>query len=107
MTPRLVGGVDERGTCAPMSAPMSPDDSTSSSPPNIEPSPNPAPPETVGTVLRLRIRQQEILSELGVVALQRVSLQELLDSAVRMAAEGLESEFCKVLEFIPSENRLL
>jgi two-component sensor histidine kinase len=34
-------------------------------------------------------------------------LQELLDSAVRMTAEGLEAELCKVLEYIPSENRLL
>ena len=57
--------------------------------------------------LRQRIRQQEILSELGVAALGRIPLQELLDSAVRMAAEGLEAELCKVLEYIPSENRLL
>jgi two-component sensor histidine kinase len=58
-------------------------------------------------VVQQRIRQQEILAELGVAALQRVPLQELLDSAVRMAAEGLESELCKVLEYIPAENRLM
>jgi two-component sensor histidine kinase len=86
---------------------MSPDESETPSPPNIEPSPNPAPPEPAGSALHQRIRQQEILAELGVVALQRVSLQELLDSAVRMAAEGLGSELCKVLEYIPAENRLL
>ena len=57
--------------------------------------------------LRQRIRQQEILSELGVAALGRIPLQELLDTAVRMAAEGLEAELCKVLEYIPAENRLL
>jgi len=74
---------------------------------NIEQSPNPAPPAPAGHALSQRIRQQEILAELGVAALQRVSLPELLDSAVRMAAEGLESELCKVLEFIPAENRLL
>jgi two-component sensor histidine kinase len=27
--------------------------------------------------------------------------------AVRLAAEGLEAEFCKALEFVPSENRLV
>jgi two-component sensor histidine kinase len=86
---------------------MSADGSEITSPPNIEPSPNPAPPAPAGSVLQQRIRQQEILAELGVAALQRVPLQELLDSAVRMAAEGLESELCKILEYLPAENRLL
>jgi two-component sensor histidine kinase len=58
-------------------------------------------------VLRLRIRQQEILAELGVVALQRTTLRELLDRAVQFAAEGLEAELCKILEFLPEESRLL
>jgi two-component sensor histidine kinase len=75
--------------------------------PNIEPPPKPPPAEPVAAALRLRIRQQEILAELGVAALGRITLQELLDSAVRMAAEGLEAELCKVLEYIPTENRLL
>ncbi len=75
--------------------------------PNIEPPPDPPPAEPAATALRQRIRQQEILAELGVAALGRIPLQELLDSAVRMAAEGLEAELCKVLEYIPAENRLL
>ena len=57
--------------------------------------------------LRLRIRQQEILAELGVTALKGTPLAELLNEAVRLSAKGLEAEFCKVLEYIPSENRLL
>jgi hypothetical protein len=48
-----------------------------------------------------------MLAELGVTALGRIPLQELLDSAVRMADESLEAKLCKVLEYIPSENRLL
>ena len=56
--------------------------------------------------LRLRIRQQEILAELGVTALKGTPLTELLNEAVRLSAKGLEAEFCKVLEYIPSENRL-
>ena len=46
----------------------------------------------------LRIRQQELLAELGVIALQQTPLQELLDCCVRIAAEGLQADFCKVLE---------
>lgn len=75
--------------------------------PNIEPSPNPAPPQSLESTLRLRIRQQEILAELGVMALQRTSLQELLDCSVRMAAEGLESDLCKILECLPGEQRMV
>ena len=75
--------------------------------PNIEASPNPARAAPLEPALQLRIRQQEILAELGVLALQRVSLQELLDSTVRMAAEGLQSELCKILEYIPAEDRML
>jgi two-component sensor histidine kinase len=74
---------------------------------NIEPSPHPQPAEAGAEALRQRIRQQEILAELGVAALGQIPLQELLDNTVRMVAEGLQSEFCKVLEHIPGENRLL
>jgi GAF domain-containing protein len=58
-------------------------------------------------VLRLRIRQQQNLAELGVRALKGATLAELLDDAARLSAAGLEAEFCKVLEYVPSENRLL
>ena len=72
--------------------------------PNIEASPQPAVFESNLTV---RLRQQEILAELGVLSLRGVSFQDLLDAAVRMAAEGLEAQLSKVLEYIPAENRLL
>lgn len=57
--------------------------------------------------LELRIRQQEILSELGVLALQGTAFEKLLSETVRLTAEGLLAEFCKILEHIPGENRLL
>lgn len=57
--------------------------------------------------LRLRIRQQELLAELGVLALQGTKFNELLNHTVRLTAEGLGAEYCKVLEYIPAENRLL
>lgn len=47
---------------------------------------------------RLRIRQQEILSSLGVMALQGATFDELLSSAARLAADGLEADFSKVLQ---------
>jgi len=76
--------------------------------PVVEPSPDDAQPsDAAGRALRLRIRQQEILSELGVFALQGPPLDELLTRTAQLTAEGLEAEFCKVMEFLPSENRLL
>jgi two-component sensor histidine kinase len=57
--------------------------------------------------LRLRIRQQELLAELGVLALQGTKFIDLLNHTARLAAEGLGAEYCKVLEYIPAENRLL
>ena len=54
-----------------------------------------------------RVRQQEILTDLGLLALKGTPLPELLDHTARLTAEGLRAEFCKVLEFIPETNRLL
>jgi len=31
----------------------------------------------------------------------------MINHAARMTAEGLEAEYCKVMEYIPTENRLL
>ena len=50
--------------------------------------------------LHVRIRQQELLAELGVLALQGTSFVEMLNHTVRVTAEGLSAEYCKVLEYI-------
>jgi GAF domain-containing protein len=63
--------------------------------------------DLTGRALRLRIRQQELLAELGVLALQGTSFIEMLNHTARVTAEGLEAEYCKVMEYIPAENRLL
>ena len=73
----------------------------------VEPSPAGEPDDLSSRALRQRIRQQEILAELGVLALQGTSFVGMLDHTVRMTAEGLSAEYCKVLEYMPSENRLL
>jgi len=65
------------------------------------------PEDLTERALRLRIRQQELLAELGVLALQRTSFAEMLNSTARMTAEGLDAEYCKVMEYIPADNRLL
>src|SRR3954471_14643930 len=57
--------------------------------------------------LRLRVRQQQILAELGVLALRGTPFAELLDQTARLAAEGLNAEFGKILEFMPAEQRFL
>ena len=63
--------------------------------------------DLTGQALRLRIRQQELLAELGVLALQGTSFMDMLNHTARITAEGLRAEYCKVLEYIPAENRLL
>jgi hypothetical protein len=47
--------------------------------------------------LRQRIRQQEILAELGVFALRKSPFLDLINQTARLTAEGLEAQFCKVL----------
>ena len=54
--------------------------------------------ELTGRALRLRIRQQELLAELGVLALQGTSFNEMLNHTARVTAEGLGAEYCKVMD---------
>src|SRR5688572_9384132 len=75
--------------------------------PIVEPTAEGDVPDLTRAALQQRIRQQEILAELGVTALQGASFHELLTDTVRLTAEGLRAQFCKVLEHIPSENRFL
>jgi two-component sensor histidine kinase len=75
--------------------------------PVVEGKPGKEPEDLTGRALRLRIRQQELLAELGVLALQRTSFSDLLNHAARMTAEGLDAEYCKIMEYIPADKRLL
>ena len=71
----------------------------------VEDIPNDAP--AVGRDSKNRIRQQEILAELGVLALQGTPFSDLLTKTASLTAEGLEAEFCKVLEFQRRDARFL
>jgi PAS domain S-box-containing protein len=62
---------------------------------------------TVDQQLRLRLRQQEILAELGTLALRGGQPDSILQEATRLVALGLETMFCKVLEYRPHEDQLL
>ncbi len=66
-----------------------------------------AEPELSVEALRLRVRQQELLSEFGVLALKGTPFPELLDHAARLVAEGLKAEFAKVLKYLPEDKRFL
>jgi two-component sensor histidine kinase len=76
-------------------------------PPVVEPRPDERPTDVTLRALLQRIGQQEILAELGVTALQGATFEELLSQTARQAARGLRADFCKVLEFLPGENRFL
>ena len=76
-------------------------------PPVVEPKSASEASELTLRALRQRIRQQEILAKLGVGALQGAGFDQLLADTARLTAEGLRTEFCKVLEYIPAENRFL
>jgi two-component sensor histidine kinase len=76
-------------------------------PPVVEPKSTTEAADPILHALRHRVRQQEILAELGVGALQGPGFDQLLEDTARLTAEGLRTEFCKVLEYIPAENRLL
>jgi two-component sensor histidine kinase len=58
--------------------------------------------------LQRRILQQKLLAELGVTALRGgLSFDQLLHEAARLAAEGMQAEFCKVLEYIHEKRCFL
>src|SRR5207248_1322652 len=54
-----------------------------------------------------RLRQREHLAELGACALKTGELDELMNEACGLVATGLDVGFCKILEYLPAENRLL
>lgn len=57
--------------------------------------------------LAYRIRQQKLLAELGVRALQGKSLEELLHEAARVTAEGLGADFSTIFRILPDQSGLV
>jgi PAS domain S-box-containing protein len=57
--------------------------------------------------LRRRLRQQELLAELGTLALRGTDMEALLQDAARLVAQGLGISHCMILKYLPDEDRLL
>src|SRR6185437_16865128 len=57
--------------------------------------------------LPYRLRQQSLLGEFGRFALQTRDIGEILQRATELCAQGLDTGFAKVLEYVPDDERLL
>lgn len=57
--------------------------------------------------LKVRTRQQSIVAELGKKALSGAEISSLSDDLVKLTAQGLDVEYCKVLELSPDGDSLL
>jgi two-component system, sensor histidine kinase PdtaS len=57
--------------------------------------------------LPYRLRQQSLLGEFGRSALQTRDIRQILQRATELCAQGLETPFAKVLEYVPEDERLL
>jgi two-component sensor histidine kinase len=57
--------------------------------------------------LPYRLRQQALLGEFGRLALQTRDIGQILQRATELCAQGLETPFAKVLEYLPDDKRLL
>jgi hypothetical protein len=68
---------------------------------------SPEPGEVSGDELTYRLHQQERLARFGVLALETPDFTLLLLEATRLCAEGLHVRYCKVMEYLPDEDRFI
>ena len=57
--------------------------------------------------LERRLRQQELVAELGQQALAATETQSLFERTVQEVSEALDTEYCKVLDYQPESDDLL
>ena len=57
--------------------------------------------------LAYRLRQQQLTAEFGRFALRTHNVAALLQEATRVCALGLQSEFCKAMEYLPEEGQFV
>jgi len=62
---------------------------------------------TLPEQLANRLRQQQLTAEFGLFALKTRDVSALLQEATRACAEGLQTRFCKVLQYMPQEHDFL
>jgi PAS domain S-box-containing protein len=63
--------------------------------------------ETSADELAYRLRQQELLAGFGRLALETRDFTSLLQEATRLCAEGLQTRFCKIMEYLPDEDQFI
>ena len=61
----------------------------------------------VAEELAYRLRQQKLTAAFGEYALRARDVTDMLQEASRVCALGLNSQFCKVMEYLPTEGRFL
>ena len=61
----------------------------------------------VAEELAYRLRQQKLTAAFGEYALRARDVTDMLQEASRVCALGLNSQFCKVMEYLPAEGRFL
>ena len=59
------------------------------------------------TELERRLHQHALLADIGRHALSDANLDSLFTEAARVCAVGLDVKYCKVLEYLPEQDRLL
>ncbi len=57
--------------------------------------------------LSYRLEQQRLTAEFGRYAIRTRGISDLLQEATEVCARGLNSNFCKVLEFLPDEGEFI
>lgn len=57
--------------------------------------------------LAYRLRQQELTAEFGRYALRTHDTPSLLQEATRVCALGMQSDFCKVMRYLPDEGQFI
>jgi PAS domain S-box-containing protein len=60
----------------------------------------------VALELEKRNRQQTVIAQLGMEALNQTDIQDFMDHAMSAAARTLDAEYTKVLEFVPDAGHL-
>ncbi|GEP07844.1 sensor histidine kinase [Methylobacterium oxalidis] len=68
------------------------------------------PPEQGGGAaeeLAYRLHQQQLTAEFGLYALRTHDIDAVLQEATRLCSEGLQSPFCKIMEYLPAEHQFV
>jgi two-component sensor histidine kinase len=70
----------------------------------------PVPPERGGDQaeeLAYRLRQQQLITEFGCFAFKEHDMDNMLQEASRVSALGLQSEYSKVMEYLPDDDEFI